>query len=163
VVLAAAHSLFLLGNRKEVYDIDYQVLIGERKSANGFVESQMNELKDPNVVAMMGFETRIGFVPFGGEAYEVFRRISKDDRTPIRVAAAKELAADRDTKIDAVLTRACSDKKWPVRAAAVYAIAKRDDPALRNAITPLLDDKSDIARYEASATLLRLNAHQPAK
>jgi len=101
-------------------------------------------------------------VPFGGTAYDVFQRINKDDRTPVRAAAAKELAADRDSKIDAALARACSDKKWAVRAAAVYAIAKRDDPALLNVITPLLDDKSDIVRYEASASLLRLNAHQPA-
>jgi HEAT repeat protein len=159
----AAHSLFRLGDRREAFEIDYEVRLGERKSANGFVKSQMNELKDPKAVAMMGFETGIGFAPFEGEAYEAFKRIGKDDRTLVRVAAAKELATDRDSKIDAALARACSDKKWPVRAAAVYAIAKRDDPALRNAITPLLDDKSDIARYEASGTLLRLNAHQPAK
>jgi HEAT repeat protein len=162
VVLAGARSLFVLGDRQEAYEIDYEMLMGERKSADGFVKSQMNELHDPKVVAMMGFETSIGFMPFGGEAYEVFKRISKDDGTPVRVAAAKELAADRDSRIDAALARACSDKKWPVRAAAVYAIAKRDDPALLNVITPLLDDKSDFVRYEASAALLRLNAHQPA-
>jgi HEAT repeat protein len=157
VVLAAAHSLFLLGDREEVYDIDYQVLIGERKSADGFVKSQIDELKDPKVVAMMGFETGIGFVPFGGEAYEAFKRISKDDHTPVRVAAAKELAADRDPRIDAALARACSDKKQPVRAAAVFAIAKRDDPALLNVITPLLDDNNEIVRYDASAAVLRLS------
>src|SRR5713101_5140779 len=133
VVLAAARSLFLLGDRNEAYEIDYEVLIGERKGTDGFVKSQMGELKDPKAVAMMGFETGIGFVPFGGEGYEVFKRASKDDGTPIRVAAAKELATDRDSRIDAALARACSDKKWPVRAAAVYAIAKRDDPALRDA------------------------------
>jgi HEAT repeat protein len=105
----------------------------------------------------MGFETGIGFVPFGGEAYEVFKRASKDDRTPVRVAAVKELATDRDPKIDAALTRACSDKKWLVRAAAIYAIAKRDDPALLNAITPALQDKNDIVRYEAAAAVLRLS------
>jgi HEAT repeat protein len=77
------------------------------------------------------------------------------------VAAAKELATDRRPKIDAALARACSDKKWPVRAAAVYAIAKRDDPGLLSAVTPLLDDKSDIVKYDAAAALLRLNAHQP--
>src|SRR5712691_2510470 len=64
VVLAAAHSLFLLGDREAAYEIDYEVLIGERKGADGFVESQMNELKDSKVVAMMGFETGVGFVPF---------------------------------------------------------------------------------------------------
>ena len=160
VVLATAHSLFLLGDREDSYDVDYQVLIGERKSADGFVGSQMDQLKDPKAVALIGFETGVGFVPFGGEAYEAVKRISKDDRTPIRVAAAKELAADRDAKIDAALTRACSDKKWPVRAAAVFAIAKRDNPALLNVITPMLDDKSDIVRYEASAAVLRLSVEK---
>ena len=158
VVLAAAHSLFVLGHRDEVYDIDYEVLTGERKSADGFVKSQMNELKDPRAVAKMGLETGIGFAPFGGEAYEAFKRISKDDRSPVRAAAAKELATDRDPKIDAALAKACSDKKWPVRAAAVWAIAKRDDPTLLNAITPMLGDKSEIVRYDASAAVVRLTA-----
>jgi HEAT repeat protein len=153
VVLAAAHSLFLLGDRDAAYEIDYEVLIGERKCAAGFVESQMNELKDSKVLARMGFETGVGFVP-------VFKRISKDDRTPLRAAAALELAADRDPKIDAALARACSDKRWRVRAAAVEAIAKREDPALLKVITPLLDDKSDIVRYDASATVLRLSGEK---
>jgi HEAT repeat protein len=156
VVLAAAHSLFLLGDREESYEIDYEVLIGERKGADGFVASQMDELKDSKAVAMMGVETGVGFAPFGGPAYEVFKRISKDHDSPVRVAAAKELASDRNPKIDAALTKACSDKKWPVRAAAVYAIAKRDDPALLNVITPVLDDKNDFVRYDASAAVLRL-------
>ena len=89
---------------------------------------------------------RIGFVPFGGEKYELFKRMHKDDRTPVRVATAKELATDHDPRIGAALARACSDQKWPVRAAAVYAIAKRDDSALLSAITPTLEDKNDIVR-----------------
>ena len=108
-------------------------------------------------MAMMGFETGIGFVPFAGTGYEVFRRISKDDGSPIRAAAARELATDRDPKIGAALAKACSDKKWRVREAAVVAIAKRDDPTLLNAITPVLDDKSEIVRYDASAAVLRLS------
>jgi HEAT repeat protein len=157
VVLAAARSLFLLGDRKEAYEIDYEVLIGERKSAEGFVESQVNELKDPKAVAKMGVETGIGFVPFGGAGYELFKRVRKDDRTPIRAAAARELATDRDPKISGALAKACSDKKWRVRAAAVDAIAKIEDPTLLNAITPVMDDKSDIVRYDASAAVLRLS------
>jgi hypothetical protein len=137
------------------------MLIGERKTADGFVASGMNELKSPKGVALIGFQTGLGFVPFGGAGYEVFKRASKDDRTPVRVAAAKELATNRDPKIDAVLSRACSDKKWPVRAAAVYAIAKRDNPALLNLITPALEDKNDIVRFEGSAAVLRLSADQP--
>jgi HEAT repeat protein len=79
------------------------------------------------------------------------------------VAAAKELATDRGPKIDAALAKACSDEKWPVRAAAVFAIAKRDDPALLNVITPMLHDKNDIVRYEASATVLRLSGEETSK
>jgi HEAT repeat protein len=73
----------------------------------------------------------------------------------------KELASDRDQKIDAALARACSDRKWPVRAAALYAIAKRDDLALLNAITPALEDKNDIVKYEAAAAVLRLSGESP--
>jgi len=161
VVLAAAHSLFRLGDHEEAYEIDYEMLIGERKGAEGFVESQMDELRDSKAVAMMGVETGIGFVPFGGEAYEVFKRISKDDRTPVRAAAAQELAADRDPKISVALAKACADKKWRLRAAAVDAIAKRNDPTLLSAITPVLDDKSSIVRYDASAAVLRLSKERP--
>jgi HEAT repeat protein len=157
VVLAAAHALFVLGDSEDSYEIDYEMLIGERQTADGFVASGMNELKSPKGVALIGFETGLGFVPFGGAGYEVVKRARKDDRTPVRAAAAKELAKDRDPKIDAALARACSDKKWSVRAAAVFAIAKRDNPALLNLVTPALDDKSDVVRYEASAAVLRLN------
>jgi HEAT repeat protein len=157
VVLAAAHSLFLLGRPEEAYQIDYEILSGDRKGAVGFVASQLDELKDSKAVAMMGVETGVGFAPFGGAAYELFKRASKDNDSPVRVAAAKELAKDRDPKIAAALTKACSDKKWPVRAAAVWAIAKRDDPTLLNAVTPMLGDKSEIVRYDASAAVLRLS------
>ena len=156
VVLAAAHSLFLLGDRGEVYDIDYEVLNGERKSADGFVASQISELRDPRAVAAMGLETGMGFMPFGGEAYEVYKRVRKDEVTPVRVAAAKELIADKDPKVDAALTKACSDKKWPVRGAAVYAIGKRGNPSLLNVILPLMEDKNEIVRFEAAAAVLRL-------
>jgi HEAT repeat protein len=156
VVLAAAHSLYLLGDREEAYEIDYEMLIGERKAAYGFVESGMNELKNSKAVAKIGFETGLGFVPVGGAGYEVFKRANKDDRTPVRVAAAQELSADRNAKIGAALVIACSDKKGRVRAAAVDAIAKREDPTLLYAIMPVLDDKRDIVRYDASAAVLRL-------
>ena len=160
VVLSAAHSLFLLGDRADVYDLDCDLLSGERKGADGAVKSQLNELRDPRALATMGFEAGIGFMPFGGEAYEAYKRLSKDDRTPVRVAAAKELATDRDPKVDAALARASSDKKWAVRAAAIYAIAKRDDPTLLRAITPLLDDNNEIVRDDAAAAVLRLSSAQ---
>ena len=93
-----------------------------------------------------GAGTGVGFVPYGGSAYEVFKRKSKGHDSAVRAAAEKELAADCDSKIDAALARACSDKKWPVRAAAVFAMARRDDRALLNVITPVLEDTHDIVR-----------------
>jgi hypothetical protein len=42
----------------------------------------------------------------------------------------------------------------------VDAIAKIEDPTLLNAITPALDDKSDIVKYDASATVLRLSVEK---
>ena len=158
VVLAAAHSAFLLGDRRDSYEIDYEMLVGELKAADGFVESGTNELKDPKAVAAIGLETGLGFVPFGSAGYEVLKRARKDDRTPVRAAAALELGTDHDPKINAALARACSDKKWRVRAAAVDAIAKREDPASLNLLTPALDDKNEIVRYDASAAVLRLSS-----
>jgi Asp-tRNA(Asn)/Glu-tRNA(Gln) amidotransferase A subunit family amidase len=105
----------------------------------------------------MGLETGIGFMLFGGEAYEVYKRVRKDDVTPLRVAAAKELIADSDPKVDAALTKACSDRKWSVRAAAVFAIAKGDHPALLNAIPPLMKDKNEIVQFETAAAVLQLS------
>ena len=101
-------------------------------------------------------------MPFGAEAYEVYKRVRKDDVTPVRVAAAKELIADRDLKVDAALTKACSDRKWPIRAAAVYAIAKRGNPFLLHVIGPLMEDKTEIVRFEAAAAVLRLSPAEPA-
>jgi HEAT repeat protein len=157
VVLAAAHSLFLLGHPEDAYEIYFQVLSGQRKGAHTFVASQLDQLKDSKTVAMMGVETGVGFAPFGGPAYEVFKRVREDRSSPVRAAATKELAADHDVKIDAALAKACSDKKWAVRAAAVYAIAKRDDPALLGVVAGALEDKNEIVRYEASAAVLRLS------
>ncbi len=162
-LLPHTHLPFFLGHPEEAYEIDYEVLIGKRKGAAGFVASQVDELKDSRAVAMMGVETGVGFAPFGGPAYEVFKRVRKDYDSPVRAAATKDLATDRDPKIDAALARACSDKKWPVRAAAVYAIAKRGDPALLNVITPALEDKNDIVRYDASAAVVRLSGGKAAE
>jgi HEAT repeat protein len=160
VVLAAAHSLLQLGQPQEAYEVDYEVLTGERKAAQGFVASQLDELKDSKAVAMMGVETGVGFAPFGSPAYEVFKRVRKDRDSPVMVAATKELAGDPDPKIDAALRRGSSDKKWPVRAAAVYAIAKRGNPALLDSIIPRLEDKNDIVRYDASAAVLWLSGRK---
>jgi hypothetical protein len=66
VVLAAAHSLFLLGQPEKAYQIDYEVLRGDRKGTDGFVASQMDELKDSKAVVMMGSRPVSGSRPSAG-------------------------------------------------------------------------------------------------
>src|SRR5438552_252619 len=77
VVLAAAHSLFLLGDREDSYEIDYEMLVGERKTADGVMASEVNELKDLKAVAKIGLETGLGLGQCGGAGYEVLQRASK--------------------------------------------------------------------------------------
>lgn len=158
VVLAVANSLYLLNDRAAAFDVYYQVLTGERKGAEGAIHSQLEALKDPKGLAQIGFEAGIGILPFAGAGYDAFRRLTKDDTSPIRAAAAQKLATDRDARTTQALAKACSDKKWQVRAAVVDAIAKRQDPAMLNSIAPLLDDDNDTVRYDAAAAVLRLSA-----
>jgi len=143
VVVAAAHSLFLLGDREDAYKIDYDILTGDRKAADGFMASEKKELTSPIDVTLIGIEVALGLLPGGDAGFDIFMDAIKDGRTPVRVAAALELAADRDPKISEVLARACGDKNRHIRAAAIDAIAMIDNPALLSAITPSLDDKSD--------------------
>ena len=155
VVFAVANALYALGNPK-AYEIYYAVLTGERKSGEGLVDSQMKMLKDPKALAHMGFTTSLGFIPFAGMGYTVFKSATKDDTSPVRAAAAQKLIRDSDPKTAAALMQTASDSKWLVRAAVVDAIAKRGDPALLKAIWPLLSDSDDRVRFTAAATILRL-------
>ena len=155
VVFAATNALFLLGDPR-AYDVYYAVLTGERKSGEGLIDSQMKMLKDPKALAHLGFEQGIGFIPFAGMGYSVFKTVTKDDTSPVRAAAAGKLARDKDPKSAAALQKTASDPKWLVRAAIVDAIAKRGDPALLKAVWPLLNDSNETVRFTAAATILRL-------
>jgi len=155
VVFAAANALYTLGDPK-AYEIYYAVLTGERKSGQGLVESQMKMLKDPKALAAMGFEAGIGFIPFAGAGLSVMRKVTKDDTSPVRAAAAQKLVRDPDPKSADALMRMASDKKWLVRAAVVDAIAKRGDPALLKAVWPLLTDSNETVKFTAAAAILRL-------
>ena len=57
--------------------LDYEVLNGERKSADGFVASQISEFRDPKAVAVMGLETGMGFIPFGGKRTRCIKESAK--------------------------------------------------------------------------------------
>ncbi len=160
VVLAAAHSLAMLGDQG-AFDVYYEILIGERKGSRGLkaqITSQERMLRDRKKLAQFGFEEGIGFVPFASMGWEVVKKVHADDVSPVRAAAAKVLAEDPDPRSARALVKACADKSWVVRAAALDALARRGDPAFLNDIQPSLADDKDLVRYTASAAIIRLSA-----
>jgi HEAT repeat protein len=155
VVLTAAHALQVL-NDPAGYEIYYELLTGERKSAGGLMAQEMETMRDPKKMAELGIEEGVGFIPFGGIGYSAAKAIAKDDTSPARAAAARILVNDPDPRISRALVRAVSDKTWIVRASALLAIAKREDANLLNAIVPAMSDKNGVVRCTAAAAVIRL-------
>lgn len=156
VVLAAANSLLLLHDDVG-YDTYYEVLTGEKRASKGLIKEQLGALKDKKKMAQMGFEEGIGFIPFAGIGYEIFKTVTKNDSSPVRAAAAKKLAHDPEPDAGDALVKAAEDKDWKVRAAALDAIALRDDPSLASKIAPALDDRNDVVRFTAAACVAHLS------
>jgi HEAT repeat protein len=161
VVLAAANSLLLLHDDVG-YDTYYEVLTGERRASKGLIKEQLDTLKDKKKMAQLGFEEGIGFIPFAGIGYEIFKTVTKNDSSPLRAAAAKKLAHDLEPDVAEALVKAAADKNLTVRAAALEAIATRDDRSLIPQISAALDDEKDIVRFTAAACIAHLSA-LPAK
>jgi HEAT repeat protein len=159
VVLAAANSLLLLHDDVG-YDTYYEVLTGERRTGKGLIKEQLDTLKDKKKMAQMGFEEGIGFIPFAGIGYEIFKTVTKNDSSPMRAAAAKKLAHDPEPDAAEALVNAASDKNLAVRAAALEAIALRGDRSLMPKIAAALDDDKEVVRFTAAACVLRLSALQ---
>lgn len=156
VVFAATDALFRLGD-PAAFQVYYAVLLGEKKTGEGLVDSQIKMLKDPKAMANMGFEVGIGFIPFASAGYGVFKAVRKDDASPVRAAAATKLAGDPDPKSGEALAKSAADSQWIVRAAVVDAIARRGDPSLLKAVVPLLDDDNDAVKFSAAAAVIRLS------
>lgn len=162
VVMASARSLVALGDPLG-YNVYYAVLTGERKSGDPLLEEQKKKLKDPKKIAEFGFEH---FVPFAGAGYGALKALRKDEASPVRAAAAKTLAKDRDPKSSRALVQATHDKSWIVRAAALEALSHRGDPSVSGKIEPALDDDKDAVRYNAAGAIIHLEsvaASRPAK
>jgi len=157
VVFAAANALFVIGD-PDAYRVYYAVVTGQKKTGDALVASQMKMLKDPKALANMGLEEGIGFIPFGGVSYKVFKMATNDSVSPVRAAAAAKLSRDPDPKSRQALMDITKDSKWLVRAAAAGAIAKRNDPSMASAVVPLLDDDNDVVRFNAAAAVIHLNS-----
>ena len=157
VVFAAANALFVMGD-PDAYQVYYAVLTGERKSGDPLLESQLKILKDPKALSQIGLEAGIGFVPFGGVSYRVFKMVTADDVSPVRAAAAQKLIGDPDPKAAQALVKSASDEKWLVRAAAIGALARRNDPSALKVIATLLGDENDVVRFNAAAAVIQLSS-----
>ena len=156
VVISCARALVNLGDPLG-FNIYYAVLTGELKSGASLMDEQKKMLKDPKKLAQFGFETGVGFIPFGGLTLGVFRSLTKDDVSPIRAAAAEVLIKDPDPKTTAALKTAVSDKSWIVRAAAADALGKRKNPSVIPALEPALDDSKEAVRYTAAVSIIHLS------
>jgi len=156
VVLAAANSLLLLHDDVG-YDTYYEVLTGEKRASKGLLKEELDTLKDKKKMAQMGFEEGIGFIPFAGIGYEIFKTVTKNDSSPLRAAAAKQLAHDPEPDAAEALVKAASDKNLAVRAAALEAIALREDRSLVPRISAALDDDKDLVRLTAAACVVHLS------
>jgi hypothetical protein len=156
VVLAAASALMTFKDQS-AYDIYYEILTGERKTGKGLIAGEKQTMKDPKKLAEQGFNEGIGFVPFAGIGWSAFKSLRSDDVSPIRAAAAKMLADDKDPESGDALVQAASNKSWIVRAAALESIARRGDPKLLDSIIGALADENTSVRYTAAAAVIRLS------
>jgi hypothetical protein len=157
VALAAAHSLELMHDNS-AYEVYYEVLTGQRRAGKGLIASETAILKNRKKMAQLGFEEGIGFIPFAGIGWEAVKRLTKDDSSPVRAAAAKVLAKDPDPAATKALVEAAGDGSWLVRAAALEALAKRGDPSVLDPVEQSMSDEKEVVRYTAAAAVLRLIA-----
>jgi HEAT repeat protein len=158
VVLGAAHSLLLLKD-PSAYDVYYAVLMGDRKSNEGLLQSQLNRLKDPKQLAQIGISEAVGFVPFGGMGYEAYRTIHGHNSSPVRATAARFLAEDPDPiSEDALVQTALADNEEPVRLAALDALTRRGDPRSIELLKKNLSDEKPAVRYRTAAVIIHLSS-----
>jgi HEAT repeat protein len=167
VMLAATNALFVLKD-PIAYEIYYAILMGDKKTSAGTIQSQIDRLKDPKEVAQMGVQEGIAFVPYAGMGYEAYRQLKKHDNSPVRAAAARFLALDPDSiSEDALIQVAVADKNIIVRQAALDALAEKSDPKCIQRLAMNLDDDKYPVRYRTAATIIRLGSidhrKQPAK
>jgi HEAT repeat protein len=156
VVLACTNSMYQLKD-PAAFDVYYTILTGERRSHEGLVAGQLDTLKDRKQVEKLAFETGIGFVPFGGGAWQAVKTVRHDDSSPVRAMAAQRLAEDKDPGTTKVLENSLTDKKPRVREAAITALAQRGDPESASSLEALLGDNNSAVRYEAAAAIISLS------
>ena len=156
VVLACTNSLYILKD-PIAYDVYYALLTEQRKGGKGLVQSQLDTLRDRKQLEKLAFETGIGFVPYGGIAWQAIKTVAHDDISPVRALAAERLATDPDPRSEEALRDYLGDRKTTVRQAVIEAIAKKRDSKLLKSVVDLLEDETGSVRYDAAAAVICLS------
>jgi HEAT repeat protein len=156
VALAAANSLLTLHD-KSGYEVYYEVLTQKKKASKGLIASQMETMRDPKKIALIGFEEGIGFVPFASIGWSAIKQIRKDDTSPVRAAAVRRLTDDRDPDTTKAIINATQDNSWLVRAAALEALARRGDRSALSTVELGLNDEKEDVRFTAAAATVHLS------
>lgn len=157
VVLSCANTLYQFKD-PAAYEIYYAILSGQMRSHEGLIASQLDMLRDRKQLEKLAFETGIGFVPYGGDAWQAIRTVTHDDSATVRALAAERLATDKSKKTGEILASYVIDKSSQVRDAVVIAIVHRGDPSLLNPVETLLDDGDLTVRYDAAGAVIHLAA-----
>jgi HEAT repeat protein len=158
VVVAVANALYALKDpmASEVY---YALLTGERKTSDGLVKSQLDQLRNTKYLEKLAFQTGLGLVPFGGMGYQAWQTLTASDSSVVRALAAERLAKDPDAKTIEALRAACGDKKWHVRAAAVSALGRSGVRSQGSFVAFFFYDDNDMVRYAAAVAFINLKTH----
>ena len=161
VVMAVAKALIELGDEKG-YEVYYAVLTGQRKSGEGLVGGQEEEMKrllrNPKQMEEMAFEQGMGFVPFGGAGLKVYEAVRQGEANEVMVKATsiKILAKDPDPRSAKALVAATAENEWLLRSAAFDALARRGDRAVLPDVTLGLKDERQEVQLTAAAAVISL-------
>jgi hypothetical protein len=138
----------------EGYDIYDQILTGKRKDGGSLLDG----LKDGKSLGIMGVETAVGFLPFGGVATGTYDYLKQNGSSHSHVfeTAATALADDRDPLAKEALVQAALGGKQAVQVAALRALAARADPTVVTDIEPAMYSDKPLIRYTAAAVILHL-------
>jgi hypothetical protein len=164
VAIAAARALLALKDNRG-YDVFYAVLTGTRKGGKGVVEKELDQFRDPHKLAWFGFNTGVGFLPWGGVGLDVLQIFLHNSQAPSMAAAALSLAKDPDPLSGQALIDALTNKYGLVRASAAKALAERSETRALPKIQEILWDKDTYASCSAAAAYIHLSnlSHAPEK
>jgi HEAT repeat protein len=161
VVLASTNALYMMKD-PTAYGVYYAITTGKRKSGVSLLQSQLDMLHNRKQLEKLGFETGIGFVPFGSVAYEAWKTITRGDSSAVVVQAIERLSTDPDPRSQKAIEEACYDVKWQIRAAAVATLAKRGNPSSLDYVISAMQDDNDTVQYEAAAAVIYLSGRAAA-